>query len=81
MFAFKLKDTMHNASNAKEHKLHISKINFLYINYYNYRKHRIEWFRGLWAYCANVDSPVSLGLFEGENKSIYFQKSLPQLCM
>ena len=41
MFAFKLKDTMHNAPNAKEHKLHISKINFLYINYYNYRKHRI----------------------------------------
>ena len=34
IFAFKLKDTMHNASNAKEHKLHISKINFLYMKYY-----------------------------------------------
>ena len=42
---------------------------------------QVEWIRGMWADCANVDSPVSLGLFEGENKSIYFQKSLPQLCM
>ena len=33
MFALLLKDTMHNASNAKEHKLHISKINFLYMKY------------------------------------------------
>ena len=38
---------------------------------------KLEWFRGMWTDCANVDSPVSLGLFEGENKSIYFQKSLP----
>ena len=41
----------------------------------------IEWTRGMWADCGNVNSPVSLGLFEGENKSKYFQKSLPQLCM
>ena len=34
MFALLLKDTMHNAPNAKEHKLHISKINFLYMKYY-----------------------------------------------
>ena len=44
-------------------------------------KVEIEWSRGMWTDCANVDSPVSLGLFEGENKSIYFRKSLPQLCM
>ena len=37
--------------------------------------------RSMWSNCANLDSPVSLGLFEGENKSKYFQKSLPQLCM
>ena len=41
----------------------------------------LEWIRGMWANCPNVGSPVSLGLFEGENKSKYFQKSLPQLCM
>ena len=41
----------------------------------------IEWIRGMWADCANVGSPVSLGLFEGDNKSKYFQKSLPQLGM
>ena len=37
--------------------------------------------RGMWADCANLDSPVSLGLFECENKSKYFQKSLPELRM
>ena len=42
---------------------------------------KIEWTQGMWADCGNVNSPVSLGLFEGENKSKYFQKSLPQLCM
>ena len=41
----------------------------------------VEWTRGMWADCGNVNSPVSLGLFKGENKSKYFQKSLPQLCM
>ena len=41
----------------------------------------LEWTQGMWADCGNVNSPVSLGLFKGENKSKYFQKSLPQLCM
>ena len=41
----------------------------------------IEWTRGMRADCGNVDSPVSLGMFEGEKKSKYFQKSLPQLSM
>ena len=41
----------------------------------------LEWTRGMWADCGNVNSPVSLGLFEGENKSKYFQKSLSQLRM
>ena len=41
----------------------------------------VEWTRGMWADCENVNSPVSLGLFEGEKKSKYFQKSLSQLCM
>ena len=42
---------------------------------------QLEWILGMWANCLNVVSPVSLGLFECENKSKYFQKSLPQLCM
>ena len=42
---------------------------------------KIEWTRGMWADCGNVNSPVSLRLFEGENKNKFFQKSLPQLCM
>ena len=29
---------------------------------------KIEWTRGMWADCGNVNSPVSLGLFEGEKK-------------
>ena len=33
---------------------------------------KIEWTRGMWADCANMNSPVSLGLFEGENKSEFF---------
>ena len=41
----------------------------------------VEWTRGMWADCENVNSPVSLGLFKGEKKSKYFQKSLPQICM
>ena len=28
----------------------------------------VEWTRGMWADCENVNSPVSLGLFEGEKK-------------
>ena len=40
-----------------------------------------EWILGMWANCPNVGSPVSLGLFECENQSKYFQKSLPQLGM
>ena len=28
----------------------------------------VEWTRGMWADCGNVNSPVSLGLFEGEKK-------------
>ena len=42
---------------------------------------QLEWILGLWSNCPNVGSPVSLGLFECENKSKYFQKSLPQLRM
>ena len=41
----------------------------------------LEWILGMWANCPNVGSLVSLGLFEGENKSKYFRKSLTQLCM
>ena len=41
----------------------------------------LEWNLGMWSNCPNVGSPVSLGLFECENKSKYFQKSLPQLRM
>ena len=40
---------------------------------------KIEWTRGMWADCGNVNSPVSLRLFEGENKSKFFQKSLTAL--
>ena len=28
----------------------------------------LEWTRGMWADCENVNSPVSLGLFKGEKK-------------
>ena len=38
----------------------------------------VDWFRGLWSSSQNM---LCLGLFEGQNKSTYFQKSLPQLCM
>ena len=36
---------------------------------YDMDKNIIEWTRGMWADCGNVNSPVSFGLFEGENKS------------
>ena len=39
---------------------------------FNLRFQLLEWTRGMWADCANVNSPVSLGLFEGENKSKFF---------
>ena len=42
---------------------------------------QLDCFRGLWSFCQNIGSPVSLGLFEGQNGSKCFQKSLPQLCM
>ena len=31
-------------------------------------EHGLEWTRGMWADCGNVNSPVSLGLFKGEKK-------------
>ena len=31
-------------------------------------RNKLEWTRGMWADCGNVNSPVSLGLFEGEKK-------------
>ena len=42
---------------------------------------QLEQLLRLWSFSQNISSPISLGLFEGQNECKYFQKPPPQLRM